>query len=66
MFVMGKLVFQHVYMSAIEHGHNVKPDADSIGFGANDPSGFDADENGSGSGFLPFDPFPQSGAYSAQ
>jgi hypothetical protein len=57
MFVMGKLVFQHVYESAIEHGHNVQP-------GDNAAAGFHADEQeewsaGSGSGgYLPYDPFP--------
>ena len=57
---MSKLVFQHVYMGAIEHGHNVKPDdiADA-GFSINDTASMD-DDYGSGSGgYLPFDPFPR-------
>lgn len=63
MFVMGKLVFQHVYMNAIEHGHDVQPDA--AGFGVTDPSGFGVDQFGSGSGALPYDPFPRPGTYTS-
>ena len=59
MFVMGKLVFQHVYMAAIERGHNVKPEVDTGAFGT-------VEQYGSGSsGDLPFDPFPSSGTSKA-
>jgi hypothetical protein len=55
MFVMGKLVFQHVYMGAIEHGHNVKPEVDTRVFDM-------MEEYGSGSGgYLPYYPFPKPG-----
>lgn len=53
---MGKLVFQHVYMGAIEDGHNVKPEFD---IDTTEPGAFDVEEEGSGSGgYLPYDPFP--------
>lgn len=56
---MGKLVFQHVYMGAIKHGHNVEPEVDMRVVDM-------TEEHGSGSGgYLPYDPFPEPGTSKA-
>ena len=52
------LCCDQVYMGAIEHGHSVHPSLN-----ASDVAGVAAEEDwvGSGSGYLPYDPFPKAG-----